>query len=379
MPENLTQSSIKTLTAPKKGNKITYDTKVKGLGLRVTSSGAKSFILNYHIAGRERRYTIGRFPEWTITAARERAALLRRQIDEGQDPLEEKAQDRLAKTVKDLWAEYEEMHLSNLADQSQKDVRNMWATWIIPELGRKRLDQLSANDIDRLHRKISKKTQVRANRVLEVLRKALNLAIRWQWIKNNPADGFKRNIEQPRHRYLSQDEISRLLREADNIDDKIAPVVIRLLLLTGARLGEVLKAKWEHFDLEEGIWTKPSSHTKQKLLHRVPLSGEAILILKKLKKSSESEYLFPTKNGTPKKDIKWSWGKIIKAANLEDIRLHDLRHTYASVLASEGLSLPIIGQLLGHTQAQTTQRYAHLYDGPLRKATSIAAKHMKSA
>ena len=145
---------------------------------------------------------------------------------------------------------------------------------------------------------------------------------------------------------------------------------MRLLLLTGARRGEVLAATWEQFDIEKGVWTKPSSHTKQKKVHRVPLASAAMILLEQMRSASASTYLFPS--NTPEghvTEIKHSWASICKSAQITDMRLHDLRHSYASIFAGAGLSLPVIGALLGHTQPATTARYAHLADDPLRAAT----------
>jgi integrase len=155
---------------------------------------------------------------------------------------------------------------------------------------------------------------------------------------------------------------------------------VRLLLLTGARRGEVLSATWDQFDFVGGTWTKPSSHTKQKLEHRVPLSAPARQLLAEIRAEAErrakekrrepSRYVFPARVGDgPMVEIKTAWAALCRAAGLEGVRVHDLRHTYASVLASAGLSLPVIGALLGHTQPGTTARYAHLFDDPLRAAT----------
>jgi integrase len=136
----------------------------------------------------------------------------------------------------------------------------------------------------------------------------------------------------------------------------------------------VLGANWNQFDLEAGIWTKPSSHTKQKREHRVPLSAPARQLLAKMRASSDSPLLFAAKSGSGLKlHLRRAWSRICQAAQIEGVRIHDLRHTYASVLASAGLSLPVIGALLGHTQPGTTARYAHLFDDPLRAATERAA------
>jgi integrase len=196
-----------------------------------------------------------------------------------------------------------------------------------------------------------------------------NLAIRRKWRADNPAVGVKRNFEDKRHRYLSPDEIARLVAALDGHPQRMSAAALRLLLLTGARRGEVLGATWDMFDLERGIWTKPSAHTKQRRLHRVPLSSPALELLRDLRKRANGPYVFPGSRGLPLREVKRTWASVCQTARLSDCRIHDLRHSFASILASSGASLPVIGRLLGHTQSATTDRYAHLFDEPLRIAT----------
>ena len=169
---------------------------------------------------------------------------------------------------------------------------------------------------------------------------------------------------------MSGDELQRLIAVLATHPNQRCANIIRLLLLTGARRGEAMNAAWNQFDLEAGVWTKPSAHTKQKKEHRVPLSAAAVQLLSEMKaKADFSPYVFPGRNGGPLTEMKTFWSGVCQRAKLEDCRIHDLRHTYASILASSGLSLPVIGALLGHTQPATTQRYTHLFDDPLREAT----------
>jgi integrase len=199
-----------------------------------------------------------------------------------------------------------------------------------------------------------------------------SLAVRWEMRDDNPARGIERNNEEKRNRYLVGDELRRLTEALAAYPVQMSANAIRLLLLTGARRGEVLAARWDQLDLDAGIWVKPSSHTKQKREHRIPLSAGARLLLVEIKASAgSSEFLFPSAQGTAGHltDIKRAWASICRLAGLTGVRTHDLRHSYASMLASSGLSLPVIGALLGHTQASTTQRYSHLFDDPLRATT----------
>jgi integrase len=225
-----------------------------------------------------------------------------------------------------------------------------------------------------LHQKVTReKGPYTANRLLSLLSKMFTLAIRWEMRTDNPAKGVERNPEEPRCRFLSGDELQRLTEALAAHPDQQAANVLRLLLLTGARRGEVLEARWDQFNLATGVWTKPSSHTKQKREHRVPLSTPVRQLLAEIKRGNASPYLFPGQDGAgPRGGIYPSWAELRETAQLDGVRIHDLRHTFASVLASEGSSLPLIAALLGHSRVATTHRYAHLFDDPLRAATERA-------
>lgn len=376
MTEKLTDKVVRSLPAPSKGNKITYDNEVRGFGVRVTAKGVHSFILNYRIHGRERRFTIGSYPEWSVSAARAEAKDLRRQIDRGIDPLAVRTEAREASTVEELWKRYEKEHLPTKAERAQADDRSMFQKYILPELGSAtRLHEIQFSDIDRLHKKISQKYPVRANRVLEVLRKAFNLASQWGWHDENPCIGVKRNVETRRSRYLSNEERLQLLLALNHHSEIISANAIKFMLLTGARKGEVFNASWNQFDLDTAVWVKPASHTKQRREHRVVLSSAAVKMLKKIKETTEGSFAFPGKSpDDPLQDVKRTWQSVCKEASIENCRLHDLRHSFAAVLVSNGASLPIVGAMLGHSQPNTTARYAHLMDEPLRHAVEMAAE-----
>ena len=204
------------------------------------------------------------------------------------------------------------------------------------------------------------------------------MAEKWGWRVrgDNPARGIERNPEDKRERYLSGPELVALTNALAEYEDQQAANIVRLLLLTGARRWEVFSLKWDQLDLETGTWTKPAAYTKQKTMHRIPLSGAARLLLGELREAADdsAEYVFPGRHGAHRVEVKSDWAALCEAAGIKNARLHDLRHTYASLLASAGLSLPIIGALLGHTQAQTTHRYSHLLDDPLRQATAGAGR-----
>jgi integrase len=354
---------------------IYYDPETKGFGLRVTKAGAKSFVLNYRNAkGVERRLTIGTFRDpWRVKRARQEAHRLKELIDKGQDPQGEKNSIRSAPTVNDLIDRWREEHAPKKRERSRIEDERLVLQWIRPELGSRKVADLRFADIEALHRKITTRrgTPYRANRALALLSKMLSLAVRWEMRTDNPAKGVERNHEERRYRYLSPGELERLIAAIAAHPNQTASNIIRLLLLTGARAGEVLGATWEQLDLDAGVWTKPWHRTKQRREHRTPLSSPARQLLVEMKATAGScPYVFPDVKGTgPLREVRHDWAKICETATLEGVRIHDLRHSFASFLASSGLSLPVIGALLGHSEPSTTARYSHLLDDPLRAAT----------
>jgi integrase len=371
----LSDKIVKALPVPARGNRVTYDAEVKGFGCRVTAAGGRAFILNYRrkADGRERRFTIGSFPDWSVSAAREEAKRLKRDVDGGADPVGALQESRAAATVTDLADRFLKEYVPRKRPATQRDYIQQLKVDIVPALGRMKVATVSYTDIDSLHRRISARAPTHANRVLALLSRMFSLAIRWGMRTDNPVKGVERNQEHKRHRYLTGAELARLTAALDELRDQGAANAIRLLLLTGARRGELLAAHWTDIDLDAGVWTKPGATTKQKTLHRVPLSNATCQLLAAMKQQADSEWLFPARFTPHRLDLDDAWGVLRKTADIPDVRLHDLRHTYASVLASSGLSLPIIGQLLGHTTAQTTLRYSHLLDDPLRAATERAS------
>jgi integrase len=370
MAEKLTDKQVRALEPPPTGNRITYDTEVKGFGARITANGAIAFVVNYRrrVDGLERRLTIGAWPDWSVAAAREEAKRLKRDIDLGADPVGDARDQRAAPTVDDLADRFEEEHLPRKRPSTARDYRGILKGHIRPALGRRKVASLAFEDIDALHRAVTKNAgPYRANRTLAVMSKMCSLAVQWRWRTDNPCRHVPRNGEAKRKRYLSAAELGRLSKALADHDDRDAADVFRLLLLSGARRGEVLAARWTDINLETGTWTKPGATTKQKTDHVVPLSAPARQLL--AARAQESEFVFPGRIGGHRVEVKSNWQHICKAANITGLRIHDLRHSYASQLASAGIGLHTIGALLGHTQAQTTARYAHLFDDPLRAAT----------
>lgn len=372
MAEKLDSRRLTKLAAPKSGNRIYYDSEVLGFGCRVTAAGARSFILNYRTrSGRERRYTIGPASEWSVPAARNEAKELKKRIERGDDPLAEIRADREAPTVADMCARFREEHLPKKRPATQRLYSDVIDRMVLPKLRHFKVAEVTFADIDALHRKITKDgAPYYANRAVAVLTKMFNFAICWGWRTDNPVKGIERNQEHKRERYLSPVELARLSETLAKYPDQRAADVVRLLLLTGARSGEVLAMRWSNLDLIAGIWTKPGSTTKQKTTHRVPLSAPARQVLVALADDAaeDTDFVFPGRTGH-RTEIRNAWIDMCRAARITGARPHDLRHTYASILVSSGNSLPTIGRLLGHSQPATTARYSHLQDDPLRLAT----------
>jgi integrase len=372
---------------------ILWDADCRGFGIRTTASGARAFVLNYRVAGRQRQLTIGSFPDWSVSQAREEARTLKRRIDQGGDPLAERQQALAAPTIADLAKHYVEHHLPRKRPNSQAADDAYLENHVLPALGARKVASITHADIAALHRKIT--APVLANRVVAMLSAIFNQAIRLEWITTNPAKGVERHQEHPRQRYLTGDEIQRLTAALDKRPGQSADA-IRLLLLTGARKMEVLGATWDQFDLEAGVWTKPHRSVKQRRLHRVPLGQEALAILRRIRADADARVataqqagrilrldplVFASfmKPGQPRRFIDGFWSTICHEAGIEGCRLHDLRHSFASLLASSGQSLLVIGQMLGHTQPGTTARYSHLFDSALRDAADAVGEAVRKA
>jgi integrase len=438
----LTHDIVKNAQAPATGSVTLWDGEDTGFGIRIFAAtarypqGFRSFFLNYRMNGRERRIKIGSYPDWSVSAARDEAKELRKRVNRGEDPAADKTERREAPTVEDLVQRYIDDHLPTLAAREHTDQRRMLAE-ITEHLGKHRpVAEIHYGDIEAMHRRITESGRpVRANRILAVCSKSFSLALRprekedkpWRnAVDGNPCTGVARNQEEGKERFLSSAELAAVgdaLLEADAVHPTPANCV-RLVMLTGCRPDEAMRARWPGFDAEPGFWVKPSAHVKQRKVHKAPLSAGALQLIDDLrvaraksarKGSPASEWVFPGEvPGEPIKqlwavwhfcrdgasvklwaasqddrvagvvtDLQAAFGRaptvaecqaeakrrdVVLPTALLDARLYDLRHSFASIGAGGGLSLPIIGRLLGHTQQRTTQRYAHLADDPLREA-----------
>jgi integrase len=371
--QKLTKSFVERLS-PADTDYVVWDAELPGFGVRVKPSGVKSYVVQYRNrkTGASRRKTIGQHgPLLTFHKARERARIILADALKGNDPIADDHAVRAAPTMRELAADYLEHHaIPKKRARSVENDRSMIDRVILPHLGSKKVNAVQSRDIHVLHVAM-RATPYQANRVLALTSKMFSLAMKWSWRSDNPVKGIERYHEDRRERWLSDDELGRLLGALSTHPNQRAANAVRFQLLTGARIGEVLSARWSDVDLTRGVWIKPSHHTKQKRTEHLPLSAPALVLLAEMREraGTEERYLFP--GNTPDKPlqgIKKFWRSITEQAGLADYRLHDNRHTHASHLVSSGLSLEIVGRLLGHTNPLTTKRYAHLADDPLRAA-----------
>jgi integrase len=396
----LSNDYVARLAVPAKGAVTRWDDDPKaiGFGIRIYSTGTKTFFINYRINAIERRYSIGRFPRWSVGAARERAIELRKKIDAGQDLAGDKRSRRDAPTIQDLIDRYVVDHLPKKSQTKMRlDDEKRQLAMIGEALGRHtKVADIHGGDIREMHRRLTEtRGPVRANRVLACCSKMFSLSLvplagedrPWRNAADgNPCRGIERNREEGRERFFSKAELDRIAEalalyppEADpkqKKTGKAAADCVRLIMLTGARPNEAMQAEWSEFDKAPGFWIKPSHHTKQQRVHRLPLSPPAIQLIERLRRGRTSQtWVFPGKvHGEPVSTLLHVWNFVRQHAKLEPdekgrpARVYDLRHSFASLGVTEKMSLPLIGRLLGHTQPRTTQRYAHVADDPLKEA-----------
>jgi integrase len=358
-----------------------WDTEIKGFGVLVLPSARITYCIKYRNLNRiQKHLKIGIHGQITTEEARSLAKKHLGDITHGEDPVTKKKENRNLPLIKDLAQDYMDRYATpKKRPRSIAEDKKLLKNIILPSIGNQQVKNISRRTIETLHLQL-KKTPYQANRALALLSKMFSLAVTWEWRTDNPVKGMERYQEEKRDRWLDRNELSRFWEALEHYPNHPLAFSLKILLLTGARKSEVLHATWDQFNLERGVWVKPSHLTKQKKKEHLPLSEKAINVLNELRKfhKTKSPYLFPDQSGKkPVRDIKSFWEKIIKEANVENVRIHDLRHTHASHLVSSGLSLSIIGKLLGHTQASTTQRYAHLADEPLRQAAELFGSKME--
>ncbi|MFG1183271.1 tyrosine-type recombinase/integrase [Xanthobacter aminoxidans] len=421
-------------------DRVFFDSDLKGFGVRVTPTGLKTFVLEYRPGGggrgvSKRRIKLGTYGELTPDQARTMARDALADVRRGGDPAGERAAKRAAPTVDEMAERFlEEEAKPKKKPRTADGYAELLRNHILPALGTRKAEQVSEPDVALMHRRIGAKAPVAANRAVAALSAVFTWAQRERIVPkgHNPCQGINKFREERREAFLSTEQLSRLgdaIREAETVGipwdpdptkkskhapkvenrrtqiDPYAAAALRLLLLTGGRLREILHLRWDHVDLERGLLFLPDSKTGKKT---IVLNGPAMALLTELPRAG-AFVIAGASAGTagekPRADLQRPWALVSRRAGFFEmtpvltangepdldakgkpklterptVRLHDLRHTHASIGAGAGLGLPVIGKLLGHTQASTTQRYAHLDADPLRRASDQIGRAIAAA
>jgi integrase len=370
--------------APAPKDHFLWDQAVKGFGAKITPAGAKIYVLQYRCKGRQRRYTIGRHGSpWTVDEARTEAVRLLGEVVRGSDPADLKRGDRADVSFSVFADRYLREH-ADLHKKPRSAELDRWLlrTHILPAIGSRRLADISRSDIARLHRNLAG-TPIAANRVLGLVAAMFALAERWGLRQegSNPCRNIEKFKERSRERFLSEVEIARLGEALGQAEAAGAPpaaiAAIRLLILSGARKGEILGLEWRWVSFERSLLELPDSKTGSKAIY---LNAPAMAVLADLPRIDGNPHVLPgDRAGSHIINIEKTWRRVRHAAELDDVRLHDLRHSFASVGLTAGFSLPLIGALLGHAEVATTQRYAHLGNDPVRQANETIGSRIAAA
>lgn len=385
MRGKITKRAVDGMKLAGSAETVLWDSEMKGFGVRMQKGGSKSYVLHYRAGtGRGaplRKLTLGRHGSpWTAETARGEAKRLLGMVEAGGDPAADKIARREAPTV----AHLAERFLVEHAEAKRKastaaEYHRLIDRIILPALGGRKVADVTRPEVAKLHHSL-RAGPYQANRTLAVLSKMFNIAERWglRPDSTNPCRHVEKYQERKRERMLSTDEMARLgdaLAAYDGSPYCVA--AMRLLVFTGARLGEVLGLRWEWVDFERGEARLPDSKTGAKTLHLPPPALEVLAALPRL---ADNPYVITgARAGAALVNLEKPWRAIRAAAGLDGVRLHDLRHAFASVAAASGLGLPIIGKMLGHTQAATTHRYAHLASDPVKAAAAMVAGKIAAA
>lgn len=358
-------------------NTITYyyDTQIRGFGLYVTRKGIKSYFVYRKVESKPTRIILGRMDEMSLDKARAKALEVNSQIAEGINPQEKKQAIRKEITLGELWEMYLERH-AKLHRSSWTNDASIYRLHL-KHWESNKLSYITVERIRNLHTKIGQeKGTVTANHVHSLLRLMLNKAIEWGWNKPNPAYAVKRFKEYSRERFLSREEMQRFLAALNDEPNITIRDFFYIALFTGARRSNVEAMRWQNVDFNTANWTIP--HTKNGKPHTVPLVKPAIEILQRRKLSTNSEWVFSSNKSASGHITNplYAWYQIIKRADIENLRIHDLRRTLGSWQAALGSNSYVIGKSLGHSSQHATAIYARLDLNPVRQSVDNAVQAM---
>jgi integrase len=352
------------------------DQQVIGLRVMVSKNGRKFFHLRYRFRKRKRAISIGEFPSVSVQEARARANEFKNMLSHGLDPLTEKDRQTNDITFAEF-VEQEYMPFAKINKKTWRDDLSKIKNDMNPAFGNLLLKALTPKDMQKYQTMIkARNSPSTSNRHLTVLIRILNLAIQWEFLEQNPCRGLTKYTEPKKGRYLHDDELKRFLTALDEVEQSVSAQVIRFLLFTGLRLSEATHLLWENINFDAGTVLLPN--TKSGKSRTVILNELAKDVVVKMAEHKKNKFLFP---GLGPKGFLTSPRRkfeLVKTkAGIENLRLHDLRHTFASLCVNAGQNLYEVQKLLGHSSSQMTQRYAHLGDKELRAATESVANQIK--
>jgi len=379
----LTEKKIRD-AKPGSATHIEWDDVVKGLGLRITAAGVKSYVFNYRVDGRMRRMTLGRTSELALSVARERAGEARQAVRGGRDPLGERQNRKTLPTVSEgldrFLTEYmpQRVEKSRMAERTALEYTRQIKRDIRPVLGRKRIADVTKSDVERVLKPLP---PIMANRVQALLSRLFNLFEDWELRPQhtNPARGVEKAVEDARDRTLSGSELSALGKALDAMTDANpgALLTIRLAALTGLRIGEIQNMRWADIDLDTGSVVLPKTKTGRRI-HTLPSAAIALLVEAK----RVGECVIPGRDPNRSLDyrsIQRHWAKACKAAGIKGTRLHDLRRTIMTEAAALGVGAHLLRDMVGHKTTAMADRYVRRAGAPLtelreRMGEAMAAK-----
>ncbi len=370
MKVNFTKQFLTSCKPPEKGKTTFHDTHEKGLAAYITSNGVITFFVRKRINGRDERIHLGRFPELSIEGARRKALSAKADVANGIDPGEEKKKLKQEITFGAMFHEFMERYSKKFKKSWIYDEREV-NRFMTPYFHRK-ASQITKIEMQELHEKIGDESGFyQANRLLERVRAIFNKAIEWGWNGTNPTLGIKKFKEKSRQRFLRKDEMPRFFKSLAEETNEAARDFILMALLTGARKTNVLEMQWDEVNFAICEWH--IKETKNGESHIIPLTPPAIAILKERKRGATSTYVFPG-NGVNGHlaDPKKTWGRVLKRAGIEDLRIHDLRRTLGSWMGAVGATTAIIGKTLAHKSVEATRVYERIDIDPVREFITLA-------
>jgi integrase len=398
MKLRLNKSAIDKLK-PKVSDYFVWDTLMPNFGLRVHESGRKVYVIQYRKGPNTRRYKIGVHGHLTVQQARKEAHAKLGEVATGGDPSLQRQRENRRPTMSRLCDEYLEYGCGHKKPSTIASDKYRIERHIRPLLGQRRVDTITRADVTRFMKLVSTghtptavKSKARgrpvfkggkgtANRTVGLLGGIFTFAVTQGYCATNPVNGVKKHKEGKRERFLSPEEYGRLGKAIAEFEQSgrspLAVQAVRLLAITGCRAGEITNLRWENVDWENGYLKLPDTKTGYR---NIPLSDEAKDLLAEISDQTGSEsWVFPNSVGGPLRDIRKTWLELIELAGLKDVRVHDLRHSYASAAISAGVSLFEVGKILGHRCQETTARYAHLTDDAIAKAAGLTSQSIVRA